>query len=95
MCFLQGLKHFGISINDHQPDSALGIIETGLIDTVQVIYNIYDQSPQINLFGACKRHNIGVLARCPLDEGSLTGAVTDAATVADHLARRTSSVSQT
>lgn len=72
------VKHFGISINDHQPDSALGIIETGLIDTVQVIYNIYDQSPQINLFGACKRHNIGVLARCPLDEGSLTGAVTEA-----------------
>jgi aryl-alcohol dehydrogenase-like predicted oxidoreductase len=70
------VKHFGISINDHQPDSALGIIETGLIDTVQVIYNIYEQSPQINLFDACRKHNIGVLARCPLDEGALTGAVT-------------------
>ena len=71
------VKHFGISINDHQPDSALGIIETGLIDTVQVIYNIYDQSPATNLFGACKAHNIGILARVPLDEGALTGAITE------------------
>ncbi|MFN0102459.1 MAG: aldo/keto reductase [Bryobacteraceae bacterium] len=71
------VRHFGISINDHQPDSALGVIATGLIDTVQVIYNIYEQSPQINLFAACERHNIGVLARCPLDEGALTGAVSE------------------
>lgn len=70
------VRHFGISINDHQPDSALGIIATGLIDTVQVIYNIYEQSPAANLFAACKEHNIGILARCPLDEGSLTGSVT-------------------
>jgi aryl-alcohol dehydrogenase-like predicted oxidoreductase len=70
------VRHFGISINDHQPDSALGLVATGLIDTVQVIYNIYEQSPQVNLFAACKSHNIGVLARCPLDEGSLTGSVT-------------------
>ena len=69
------VRHFGISINDHQPDSALGIIATGLIDTVQVIYNVYEQSPQANLFGACREHNIGVLARVPLDEGALTGAI--------------------
>jgi aryl-alcohol dehydrogenase-like predicted oxidoreductase len=70
------VNHFGISINDHQPDSALEIIATGLIDTVQVIYNVYDQSPGTRLFGACKAHNIGVLARCPLDEGALTGSIT-------------------
>jgi len=69
------VRYFGISINDHQPDSALGIIATGLIDTVQVIYNVYEQSPQVNLFGACKEHNIGVLARVPLDEGALTGSI--------------------
>lgn len=71
------VRHFGISINDHQPDSALAIIETGLIDTVQVIYNIYEQSPENHLFAACQKHNIGILARCPLDEGALTGAVTE------------------
>src|SRR5438105_10726778 len=51
----------GVSINDHQPDSAIGIIETGLIDTVQVIYNIFDQSPQKNLFPLTQRMNIGVI----------------------------------
>lgn len=69
------VAHFGISINDHQPDSALSIIETGLIDTVQVIYNIFDQSPQINLFPLCQKQNIGVIARVPLDEGALTGSI--------------------
>lgn len=69
----------GISINDHQPDSALGLIETGVIDTVQVIYNIFDQTPKRNLFPLCRKHSIGVLARCPLDEGALTGAITEAA----------------
>jgi len=70
------VRFFGISINDHQPDSAIEAIETGLIDTVQVIYNIYDQTPERKLFPACEKHNIGVLARCPLDEGALTGAIT-------------------
>ncbi len=70
------VKFFGISINDHQPDSALDAIRTGLIDTVQVIYNIFDQSPERNLYPLCEELNIGVLARCPLDEGALTGAIT-------------------
>jgi len=65
----------GISINDHQPDSALEIVETGLIDTVQVIYNIFDQSPERNLFPLAMARDIGVIARVPLDEGSLTGKI--------------------
>jgi aryl-alcohol dehydrogenase-like predicted oxidoreductase len=69
------VRFVGVSINDHQPDSALGIIETGLIDTVQVIYNIFDQTPEKTLFPACLKHNIGVLARVPFDEGSLTGRI--------------------
>jgi aryl-alcohol dehydrogenase-like predicted oxidoreductase len=71
------VRYFGISINDHQPDSALAAIETGLVDTVQVIYNIFDQSPETNLFPLCQKHDIGVLARVPLDEGALTGAITE------------------
>jgi len=70
------VRCFGVSINDHQPDTAIGIIESGLIDTVQVIYNIFDQTPERNLFPACLKHNIGVLARVPFDEGSLTGRIT-------------------
>ena len=69
------VRAVGISINDHQPDSALEIIETGLIDSVQVIYNIFDQSPESKLFPLAMARNIGVIARVPLDEGSLTGKV--------------------
>jgi aryl-alcohol dehydrogenase-like predicted oxidoreductase len=70
------VRCFGISINDHQPASALTAIESGLIDTVQVIYNVFDQSPEKELFPMCRKHNIGVLARVPLDEGALTGKIT-------------------
>ncbi len=71
------VRAVGVSINDHQPDSALELIRTGLIDTVQVIYNVFDQSPEANLFPLCRERNVGVLARVPLDEGSLTGAITE------------------
>lgn len=70
------VRYVGISINDHQPDSALEIIRTGLIDTVQVIYNVFDQTPEKNLFPLCQERKIGVLARVPLDEGSLAGTIT-------------------
>jgi aryl-alcohol dehydrogenase-like predicted oxidoreductase len=76
------VRFVGISINDHQPDSALEIIETGVIDTVQVIYNVFDQSPEKNLYPLCLKRNIGVLARVPLDEGSLTGNITESSTFA-------------
>jgi aryl-alcohol dehydrogenase-like predicted oxidoreductase len=69
------VRFVGISINDHQPDSALEIIETGLIDTVQVIYNIFDQSPERNLLPLAAARDVGVIARVPLDEGSLTGKI--------------------
>jgi aryl-alcohol dehydrogenase-like predicted oxidoreductase len=73
----------GISINDHQPDSALSVIETGLVDTVQVIYNIFDQTPEQALFAACLEHHIGVLVRVPLDEGALAGRVSEHTTFPD------------
>jgi aryl-alcohol dehydrogenase-like predicted oxidoreductase len=69
------VRAVGISINDYQPDSALEIIRTGLIDSVQVIYNIFDQSPARNLFPLTLEHNIGVIARVPLDEGGLSGKI--------------------
>jgi aryl-alcohol dehydrogenase-like predicted oxidoreductase len=65
----------GVSINDHQPDSALELIKTGLIDTVQVIYNVFDQSPENNLFPLAMERDIGVIARVPLDEGALAGKI--------------------
>ena len=70
------VKYFGVSINDHQPDNAIKLIETGVADTVQVIYNVFDQSPEDKLFPACERYNVGVIVRVALDEGSLTGTIT-------------------
>jgi aryl-alcohol dehydrogenase-like predicted oxidoreductase len=70
------LKHFGVSINDFQPENAIKLVETGVVDTVQVIYNIFEQSPEDQLFPACERHQVGVIVRVALDEGGLTGKIT-------------------
>ena len=70
------IRFFGISINDHQPTNALRVIETGAVDTVQVIYNLFDQAPEDELLPVCQERDIGVLARVPFDEGGLTGTLT-------------------
>jgi aryl-alcohol dehydrogenase-like predicted oxidoreductase len=71
------VRFFGISIPAHEPDSALEAIKTGLMHAVQVIYNIFDQSAETNLFPLCLEKKVGVLARVPLDEGGLTGTITE------------------
>jgi aryl-alcohol dehydrogenase-like predicted oxidoreductase len=71
------VRHFGVSISEHDPDSALEAVKTGLFNAVQVIYNIFDQTPEKNLFPLCERMRVGVLARVPLDEGGLTGTITE------------------
>lgn len=70
------VKHFGVSVNRWEPDNVLKTLETGLIDTVQVIYNVFDQAPEDNLFPLCRKLDIGVIARVPFDEGTLTGMLT-------------------
>jgi len=51
-------------------------VRSGLIDAVQVIYNIFDQNPEDELFPACDEMNVAVIARVPFDEGTLTGNIT-------------------
>ena len=67
---------FGVSINDHAPETALKLVSSGNVDTVQVIYNIFDQSPEEELFALCQKKGVGVIARVPFDEGGLTGTIT-------------------
>jgi aryl-alcohol dehydrogenase-like predicted oxidoreductase len=69
------IRFFGVSINDYEPDNALKLIESGVVDSVQVIYNVFEQTPEERLFPACERHNVGVIVRVPLDEGGLTGQI--------------------
>jgi aryl-alcohol dehydrogenase-like predicted oxidoreductase len=70
------IRFFGVSINDHQPSNAVRLIETGMVDTVQVIYNVFEQSPEDELLTACREHDVGVIVRVPFDEGALTGRIT-------------------
>jgi aryl-alcohol dehydrogenase-like predicted oxidoreductase len=70
------IRAFGISVNRWQPENVLHALETGLVDWVQVVYNVFDQSPEDVLFPACRRLDVAVIARVPFDEGSLTGTLT-------------------
>jgi aryl-alcohol dehydrogenase-like predicted oxidoreductase len=67
------IRLIGISINSHDPQSAVRVVKAGRVDVLQVFYNIFDQSPEDALYPACLEHGVGVLARVPFDEGSLTG----------------------
>ena len=69
------IRGFGISVNRWQPGNVIHALETGLVDSVQVVYNIFDQNPEDELFPACHRHDVAVIARVPFDEGSLTGTL--------------------
>ncbi|HKZ86198.1 MAG TPA: aldo/keto reductase [Anaerolineae bacterium] len=70
------IRAIGISINRWEPENAIRALRTGLIDAVQVIYNIFDQAPEDRLFPVCRELNVGVIARVPFDEGTLTGTLT-------------------
>jgi aryl-alcohol dehydrogenase-like predicted oxidoreductase len=70
------VRWLGISINDHAPQTALDAVASGLFDTVQVIFNIYDQTPAAALLPACQKHDVGVIVRVPFDEGGLLGTIT-------------------
>jgi aryl-alcohol dehydrogenase-like predicted oxidoreductase len=70
------IRFFGLSLNRWEPENGIKAMRTGLVDVVQVIYNIFDQAPEDKLFPACREMNVGVIARVPLDEGSLGGKMT-------------------
>jgi aryl-alcohol dehydrogenase-like predicted oxidoreductase len=70
------IEAFGISVNRWEPANCLRAIDTGLVDVIQVIYNIFDQAPEDELFERARRDGIGIIARVPFDEGGLTGTLT-------------------
>ena len=67
--------HWGISINDHAPETALRVLEDPLFETAQVIYNIYDRTPEKALFALAQKKPLGIIVRVPFDEGALTGQI--------------------
>jgi aryl-alcohol dehydrogenase-like predicted oxidoreductase len=70
------IKAVGISLNRWEPWNGIDAVRSGLIDSVQVIYNIFDQNPEDELFPACREMDVAVIARVPFDEGTLTGTLT-------------------
>lgn len=74
------IRGVGISVNRWEPWNVLDTLRTGLIDAVQVIYNIFDQAPEDELFGVCEELDIAVMARVPFDEGGLTGMLSKEST---------------
>ncbi|NEB03394.1 aldo/keto reductase [Streptomyces sp. SID13726] len=69
------IRSFGISVKDHQPENVLDVLRTGVVDVVQVIYNIFEQAPSDALLPACEEYGVGVIVRVALDEGALTGSI--------------------
>ena len=70
------VRAFGLSLNRWEPWNGVRAVRTGVVDAVQVIYNIFDQNPEDELVPACKEKDVAVIARVPFDEGSLTGSLT-------------------
>jgi len=69
------IRAFGISVNRWEATNVLKALESGLVDSVQVVYNVFDQAPEDELFPYCQQHDIAIIARVPFDEGSLTGTL--------------------
>ena len=69
------INAFGISVNRWEPANVIKALRTGLVDAVQVVYNVFDQNPEDELFPVCRELDIAVIARVPFDEGSLTGTL--------------------
>ena len=69
------VRHWGISINAHAPETALRAFADPLFSVAQVIYNIFDRSPEAELFPLAREKNLGIIVRVPFDEGTLSGAV--------------------
>jgi aryl-alcohol dehydrogenase-like predicted oxidoreductase len=67
---------WGVSVNRWEPDNCLETLKTGMIDAVQVIYNIFDQNPEDHLFPLADELKVAIIARVPFDEGTLTGTMT-------------------
>lgn len=74
------VRGFGVSVNRWEPTNVVRTLKTGAIDAVQVIYNIFDQAPEDELFPLCRELNVAVIARVPFDEGTLTGTLTKSTT---------------
>ena len=67
------IRYIGVSLNAHTPNDGLSLVASGMVDVIQVMYNIFDAAPMDALLPLCEKHRVGVIVRVPLFEGALTG----------------------
>lgn len=70
------VRAIGISINRFEPTNVVQALHTGVVDSVQVVYNVFDAGAADELFSICRDLGVAVIVRVPFDEGSLTGTLT-------------------
>jgi len=70
------IRHFGISTPEHDQNCVIELMRGGWLDTVQVIYNIFEQEPAAQLLPVAEECNVGIIVRVTFDEGALTGKFT-------------------
>lgn len=71
------IAHIGVSLHDARPDQGIELAKLGLVDSIQVLFNMFEQEPMENLFPEAQKTNTAIIARVPLDSGSLTGTWTE------------------
>jgi aryl-alcohol dehydrogenase-like predicted oxidoreductase len=69
------IRAIGVSVNDWDAYGGVGLGKSGLVDSIQVIYNIFEQRPAERLFPAVLESHTGIIVRVPFEEGLLTGAL--------------------
>lgn len=63
----------GISTTESYPECVIPALKTGVIDALQIIFNLFEQHPRETILPLCKELGVGVIIRVPYDEGALTG----------------------
>jgi aryl-alcohol dehydrogenase-like predicted oxidoreductase len=63
----------GVSTPEHDQNSVIDLMRGGWVDSVQVIYNLFEQEPAAELLEVAKECGVGVIVRVAFDEGVLTG----------------------
>ena len=69
------IRYFGVSANDWEPYNTVSLVESGLVDSIQVIYNLFEQRPAEQLLPAALKHKVAIIVRVPFEEGLLTGKI--------------------
>jgi aryl-alcohol dehydrogenase-like predicted oxidoreductase len=70
------LRAVGVSTPEPDQNAVIDLMKGGWVDAVQLIYNVFNQEAQAELFPVARQTNTAVIGRVVFDEGALTGKLT-------------------